>query len=57
MAGSIARIVTTSAEVKEGYFMTMANAVNGTVLNGILLGQIAYYWQNTKKACAINQTK
>ena len=50
MAGSIARIVTTSAEVKEGYFMTMANAVNGTVLNGILLGQIAYYWQNTKKA-------
>ena len=47
VAGSLARVFTTSTEVSEGFLMTMANAVNGVVLNAILLVQIVMYRSRT----------
>ena len=48
-AGGLVRVFTTLTEVKQGFGPTLAAAINGVVLNIIMLIQIFVYRSETKK--------
>ena len=49
VAGGSVRVFTTLAEVKKGFGPTLAAAINGVVLNIVMLSQIFIYRGETKK--------